>query len=175
MATTTKTAVGPDKLAVMALERGLELKSLKTSKAMSQETMAFTATIYLNGEIVGEARNSGNGEQTMISNFYDGRSDSFKGDREAIEELANELPDLKSQFEGLGDLEINAPQLIDLLADFQNFLSDIKRRINKKNAAVWRSPDQAFGAFNVLPNGADFDREQLETKYDIDILYNELI
>lgn len=42
----------------------VELKNIKICNAMSEETTAFTATIYVDGKRAGEARNDGRGGST---------------------------------------------------------------------------------------------------------------
>lgn len=44
----------------------LELKNVKTSSALSQETLAFTASVYWKGKKVGDARNDGNGGSSIV-------------------------------------------------------------------------------------------------------------
>ena len=39
----------------------IELKSIKFSEAMSEETNAFTANLYINGKKVGYCKNQGHG------------------------------------------------------------------------------------------------------------------
>lgn len=43
----------------------LTLKSVKVNKAMSEETLAYTATIYVNGKRAGTAMNHGHGGPDM--------------------------------------------------------------------------------------------------------------
>jgi len=44
----------------------VSLKSFKTAKWMSEETICFTATVYLDGKVIGEASNEGHGGATFI-------------------------------------------------------------------------------------------------------------
>ena len=45
----------------------LELKSIKYSASLSTDTNAFTANVYINNKIVGEARNEGIGGPTLVT------------------------------------------------------------------------------------------------------------
>jgi len=42
------------------------LKSFKTIKSMSEETVCFTANVYLDGKLIGEAANEGHGGCTFV-------------------------------------------------------------------------------------------------------------
>jgi len=61
-----------------------EFKSFKPAYHLSEETIAFTANIYLNGKKVGEARNSGQG----------GCNDIYWSDKNAQKQLADFLDSL---------------------------------------------------------------------------------
>jgi len=45
----------------------IALKNIKVAKHLSEETLAFTATVYLNGKRVGIAQNSGHGGANTVS------------------------------------------------------------------------------------------------------------
>lgn len=47
----------------------IELKQIKFSEAMSEETNAFTADLYINGKKVGYCRNSGHGGCTDYNSY----------------------------------------------------------------------------------------------------------
>ena len=53
-----------DKLGILIMK--FELKAIKWSEALSQETNAFTANVYINGKNVGYARNEGFGGCTGV-------------------------------------------------------------------------------------------------------------
>jgi hypothetical protein len=44
----------------------LSIKNVKISKSQSQGSLAFTSTVYWNGQLVGDARNDGNGGCSIV-------------------------------------------------------------------------------------------------------------
>jgi len=71
----------------------VELKSINTNLRMSEETIAFTANIYIDGKLVGYAKNHGHGAPTD----YD-----FKdiANRKPFEDYIASLPTRKWQHDG---------------------------------------------------------------------------
>lgn len=47
----------------------IEVKKISISDSLSEETLAYTANVYIDGKLSGAARNSGNGGATDISPF----------------------------------------------------------------------------------------------------------
>lgn len=182
MATETQNAVDQETFIQLIEDVGIELKSLKVSKSQSRETLAFTAKIYLNGSVAGEARNDGNGGCTMISRTYDGRSDSFKGQLDELEEIADSLPAVESGFEGMGPLDTTLEMAISWLASHEDMLKDIKQQIKRNDALVVQTTDQEYGEYLILSNSVrngEVDEgayAYLETEgYEIEVDYNELL
>jgi len=72
----------------------VELKSISHSEALSHETNAFSAKVYVNGKCVGQAENSGHGGPTSVTVVWKGKIDSETGfpvhsesDKQAVKEL----------------------------------------------------------------------------------------
>jgi hypothetical protein len=72
----------------------VELKSISHSEALSHETNAFSAKVYVNGKHVGQAENSGHGGPTSVTVVWKGKIDSETGfpvhsesDKQAVKEL----------------------------------------------------------------------------------------
>ena len=53
----------------------IELKNVKFSESLSEETNAFTADVYVNGKKCGYCRNDGCGGDTMVNSYPDTRFD----------------------------------------------------------------------------------------------------
>lgn len=81
----------------------VELKNVKVYEQLSEETTAFTATIYLNGKKAGDAKNDGHGGNTSIY-----ISDATL--RAAFESYAKALP---TKIVGTFVVPMNAEVLID--------------------------------------------------------------
>jgi len=53
----------------------VELKSIKHCQALSHETNAFTAKVYVDGKHVGDAENAGHGGPTHVQTAWKGKKD----------------------------------------------------------------------------------------------------
>lgn len=87
----------------------VSLKSIKYSESLSEETYAFTATLYLDGQKIGYVKNDGRG----------GCNDVDLIDRGAYGELnkyAESLPPVKSEFSS-EDLPMDLDFLISTLVE----------------------------------------------------------
>ena len=69
----------------------IELKSIKFSEAMSEETNAFTANLYINGKNVGYCKNQGHGGCTD----YNANSPALRGVIAEAEAYCKALPKVK--------------------------------------------------------------------------------
>jgi len=71
----------------------VELKSIKHCQALSHETNAFTAKVYVNGKHVGDAENAGHGGPTHVQTAWKGKKDEqgcpiySDADKEAVDKL----------------------------------------------------------------------------------------
>ena len=95
----------------------IELKNVKISESLSEETTAFTADIFVNGKKAGYARNDGRGGCTEYH--------SFQETREIINEAEKftlTLPKIKYDFNGKTfEMDSNLENVIDnLLEKFQS-------------------------------------------------------
>ena len=87
---------------LVVLAMNITLKNLKIARHLSEETTAFTATIYVDGMSVGHVKNDGQGG----SNSY-GLTREWE---EKLEAHAKSLPDLQSEY---GPLKMDLDLLID--------------------------------------------------------------
>ena len=121
----------------------IELKSIQFSDAMSEETYAFTANLYINGKKVGYCKNTGQGGCTDFYVDSDMRNKSISEmNRKAINEAeayCNALPKTKYK-------NMEFPQSLESVIDDQleNWLKakDVKKFENKmKKCVLVGSPD----------------------------------
>lgn len=158
----------------------VELKSLKVSKQFSEETLAYTATVYLDGDVAASAENRGRGGQTIVNRFYDGRSETFKDQLDELREFAESLPALENKIYGdLGPLKMRVSLMLDLLAEHEDQMKEIKRRINR-GQMVFREADQPEGAYSYVKGGVNEDgsvseqgRKWLNENANPEIIYND--
>lgn len=94
----------------------IELKSIKFSEALSEETNAFTADVWINGKKAGYAKNDGHGGCTMVNPYINYRelfaeAENWAKEQPKINIGSEEKPYLVSS---------NMESLIDSL--FENWL-----------------------------------------------------
>lgn len=159
-----------------AEEAGIELKNLDVSKSMSEETWAFTATVYLNGERVATAKNRGRGGQTMLSKYADNRggSTTFIDGRDKLREAVSELPKVESRYHDDG-FELDAEATIHALVGHELHKRKINRHIND-GKIVFRTAGQKEGAeFSYAGHRGNPKAalEAMKDKHDVVEVYND--
>ena len=132
----------------MKNSKRVALKSLKIAKHLSQETLAFTATVYVDGKKIGHAENHGHGGpdalyftnnkdyQSKVDAFLDAcRDDGIEAayDREmAAFRKTNNLPKHDRDF----DIEAALSVLVE-----RTDLERTVRRRAKTNVVFWKAGD----------------------------------
>lgn len=111
----------------------ITLKNLKIARHLSEETTAFTATIYVDGMSVGHVKNDGQGG----SNSY-GLTREWE---QKLEAHAKSLPDLQSEY---GPLKMDLDLLIDELMNQQEQEKHLKRQFKK--TTFFRIKDEEYKA-----------------------------
>lgn len=86
----------------------ITMKSVKFSEALSQETNAFTANLYVDGKKVGYIRNEGHGGETMVQPIDGNSRAKFK----EAEEYCKSLPPYT-----YGDPKIEIPMNLSMYVD----------------------------------------------------------
>lgn len=87
----------------------IELKNIRVYERLSEETNAFTATLYVNKYRVAECRNDGHGGCTLIDVRYNDKT--AKELYSQAEEYCLNLPPHKSNY---GDLKMDLEFFVDL-------------------------------------------------------------
>jgi len=101
----------------------LTLKNLKVSEHLSEETTAFTATVYIDGKRAFTARNDGNGGENML--------EPLKQDRGIIDRAQTHFASLPPETSEYGDLPMSLDFAISLAVDEALHLKDMKRCLKK--------------------------------------------
>lgn len=142
----------------------IELKNIKVSEHLSEETNAFTANIYINGTHAGIASNHGTGGPTN----YQPVSERGKQLIREAEDYCSKLP--QEHFTHAGEeysIEMNLEHFIDNLLEKnlqEKELQKFRYKIEKasENGIVFGVPDDSFkilglkfpvGLLLVHPNG----------------------
>lgn len=117
----------------------IELKNIKFSEALSEETNAFVADVYVNGNKVAYAKNDGHGGST----FYH----AYEGKRELLgqaEKFCEALPPLK-----YGGMEL--PMSLEMKID--NLLEDWLKSKDQAKFDKKLQKDMLTGLCIKTPNG----------------------
>ena len=95
----------------------IKLKNLKINERLSEETMCFSATVYVDGKRAFEAANRGHGGPN-----------EYRGDYDAAAAYAATLPPYTSE---IGSLPYDLDMMIDDLIEATRFESALKRDLKR--------------------------------------------
>ena len=135
----------------------IELKSIKFSEAMSEETNAFTANLYINGKNIGYCKNTGQGGCTD----YNANSPVLRSVIADAETYCKALPKTKwktMEFDQSLESVIN-----DLLEDWLK-AKETKKMQRKMNTCILVGvPDaSAYGVYNFKQPLSNVNAMQLQ-------------
>ena len=102
----------------------LTLKNLKVSEHLSEETTAFTATVYIDGKRAFTARNDGRGGENMLEPLE-------AGNRGIIDRAQTHFASLPPETSEYGDLPMSLDFAISLAVDEALHLKDMRRCLKK--------------------------------------------
>ena len=135
----------------------IELKNVKFSEAMSEETNAFTANLYVNGKLAGYCKNQGHGGCTD----YNANSPELRPVIAEAEAYCKSLPDIDF---GTFTIKNNLEHTIDLL--FENWLKareQKKLERKMKTCVLVGIPDNPhYGVYNFKRPLSEIPKGQLE-------------
>lgn len=145
----------------------IELKKIQVFERMSEETTAFAADLYINGEKVGYAKNDGRGGMTDYGRNYDKNTEKMNRFGKVIqeaEEYCNGLPPGKFPAEfGGGTYPMSLENFIDDLVFKFEEAKRRKKMEKKMETHILFGTDrsyyhQSLGRFTVaqalaIPNG----------------------
>lgn len=112
----------------------LEVKNIKHVPRLSEETNAFSADLYVDGEKIANCSNRGKGGNNQITAIYSENEKKRKHYREQLakaEAFAKTLPGVKSDFKKDGLLPMDLEFFIDLEIEKDLFKKDIQKFIKK--------------------------------------------
>ena len=120
----------------------IELKSIKFSEAMSEETNAFTANLYVNGKLAGYCKNTGQGGCTDYYGIEKASSDIIK----EAEAYCKALP--KTKWKDM-EFDQSLESVIDqLLEDWFKVKGDKKMEKQMQTCILIGSPDENRGSYS---------------------------
>lgn len=128
--------------------RRVVLKSLKIAKHLSRETLAFTATVYVDGKKIGHAENHGHGgpDELCFTNNKDYQSkvhaflDACRDD--GIEAVYNrEMEEFRKKNNlPIRDRDFDIEAALSVLVERTDFERTVRRRA-KTNIVFWKAGD----------------------------------
>lgn len=128
----------------------IEIKNIKINKSFSEETICFTADVYVNGVKTAYARNDGRGGCTYYCSYHKPNNDH---DLRQAEAYAKSLPSTTHEFGGRTMiLEMDLERLIDD-AVYKKFNDGEKAKFDK-TLAKHMETDICFG----VPNSGSYKR-----------------
>ena len=119
----------------------ITIKNLKVLERLSQETLCFSASVYVNGKKVGTAENRGHGGMTDL-NLYRKKADGdWERNRELDEELKEYVPQFTWDFYGEP-----APHTVDSYIDELVWKEYERKDLLKqcRNQVLFRIPGEEF-------------------------------
>ena len=123
----------------------ITLKNVKIYAGLSEETIAFNASVYIDGKKVGEAKNNGRGG----NNDVDVRDKDGRWNRDLIQKMETEAATHTWSYEGKTHPHSLDSYIGDLVDDVQE-QRDLKRKC--RTQTLFRVPDETYqdGEYHVI-------------------------
>ena len=139
----------------------IEIKNIKFSEAMSEETNAFTANLYINGRKVGYCKNQGYGGST---DYYPDSREDWKTIQEA-EAYCETLPKVKY---GSMEFDQSLESVINQLLEDWLKAKEIKKMERKmKTCVLVGVPDNPhYGYYNYKRPLSEIPKPQLQASIE---------
>ena len=128
----------------------IQLKNVKIYAGLSQETVAFSASLYVDGKKVGEARNAGHGG----NNDVDAHDKDGRWDRDLIERMETEAATHTWSYQDEVHPHSLDSYIGELLDTFQE-QRDLKRKC--RTQTLFRIPTETYqdGEYHVMKRKYD--------------------
>ena len=128
----------------------IELKKVKIAKYLSEETTAFAAQLWVDGEYIADVSNDGHGGNNRIDHRFDGKGLNTRDKVQAFEAWCETQPPNQSEY---GSLDMNSDLYISLMVDDHQEQQQIKRWCKTKT--VVRLKGDKPGEFQVYKKPYD--------------------
>ena len=124
----------------------ITLKNVKIYAGLSEETIAFNASVYIDGKKVGDAKNNGHGG----ANDIDVRDKDGRWNRDLMQKMETEAATHTWSYEGEVHPHSLDSYIGDLVDDFQE-QRDLKR--NCRTKTLFRDPKEEYkdGEYRIMP------------------------
>jgi hypothetical protein len=126
----------------------VELRDLEINQPMSEETLCYSATVVVDGEIACTAKNRGRGGKTFLTAYLETNGDERTRHKNVglLREIADELPPVEGQ---LGEIEYDPEMIVDLVAGHEDLLDAAQNR-SENGYLVFKYDDQPLHAFEYV-------------------------
>ena len=154
----------------------VEIKNLKVAEHLSEETLAFTASIWINGKKVGGAKNAGHGGMTDVD-LWDRKGEQVTRNNELHDELAEHVKQFTwKSFDGE-----QVPYRVDFYIDELVEKEDERQRLKRfcRGKTAFRIPGDTYkeGQYQIIKGKFTKERaDRLRRKYGKDVfILNETV
>lgn len=134
----------------------IELKNIKHARSLSEETNAFTADIWIDGDKVGYAKNNGQGGGTDIR--------PLEGQRDKLREAEKWAASLPSEIVELGDgpieLKPRLDTVVDELVEDDLMVKDLQKEFRR--GVVVHNEDGSMGVYPYKKGMAAADKKRMQ-------------
>ena len=129
----------------------ITIKNLKVLEELSQETLCFSASVYVNGKKVGTAENTGHGGMTDLNLYLRKQDGKWKHNNEQYEELKEYVPQFTWDFDG-EPVPHTVDSYIDELVWKEYERKDLLKQC--RNQVLFRIPGEEYkeGEYSFLRN-----------------------
>ena len=128
----------------------VELKKVKIAKYLSEETTAFAAQLWADGEYIADVSNDGRGGNNRIMHRFDGKGLDTRDKVRAFRQWCVDQPQDQSEY---GALDMSADLYISLMVDDHQEQQQIKRWCKTKT--VIRLKGDKPGNFHTYKRAYD--------------------
>ena len=154
----------------------VEIKNLKVAEHLSEETLAFTASIWINGKKVGGAKNAGHGGMTDVD-FYYWEGDQARRNNKLHDELREYVKQFTHENFDKEQVPYRVDFYIDELVEKEYERQSLKRFCRGKTA--FRIPGDTYkeGQYQIIKGKFTKERaDRLRRKYGKDVfILNETV
>jgi len=143
----------------------IQLKNVKFSEHLSEETNAFTANLYVDGKRIGYIRNDGRGGNTNVQPYDIEHKEKFR----EVEEYCKTLPDRSYTLgEHSGTYSMNLEHFVDDLFEHWLKQKEVKKLERKmKTHLMWGVPNgNSYKSVNYKRPLTDFPPNVLQQEID---------
>ena len=130
----------------------ITIKNLKVLEELSEETLCFSASVYVNGKKVGTAENRGHGGMTDVDLYRKKADGDWERNRDLYEELKEYVPQFTWDFDGEP-----APHTVDSYIDELVWKEYERKDLLKqcRNQVLFRIPGEEYKGWVPWPKDLD--------------------